>query len=168
MKNIFNFNRLVAVLTIPIAMFLIVLAYRAPRPNVPQIVGPHVWPISILGLMIICAIFLFLQTIRKKEGPSPCAAAPVSDTDPDVDLKWYRKPEMTAVLTIAGLLVYAFLLGTFGFLICTILLVVYQTRVIQKGHWARNIITAVIFSLAVYFGMTKLLMVNLPPGLLGW
>jgi hypothetical protein len=39
---------------------------------------------------------------------------------------------------------------------------------IQKDHWLRNVATAVIFSLVVYFGMTKLLSVKLPEGFLGW
>ena len=79
-----------------------------------------------------------------------------------------ENPKWRRALTIAGLVVYALLLETVGFLLCTILLVLYQTRVIQKDHWVRNVATAVIFSLVVYFGMTKLLAVKLPEGFLGW
>jgi hypothetical protein len=59
-------------------------------------------------------------------------------------------------------------LETPGFLHCTILLVLYQTRVIQRDHWLRNVATAVIFSVLLYFGMTELLSVKLPVGMLGW
>jgi putative tricarboxylic transport membrane protein len=72
------------------------------------------------------------------------------------------------LLTVAGLLVYALLLEALGFLLSTILLVLYQTRVIQRDHWVRNVVTAVIFSLVLYFGMTRLLSVKLPEGVLGW
>ena len=75
---------------------------------------------------------------------------------------------MAAVLTIAGLVVYGLLLERMGFLVCTLLLVLYQSRVIQKDHWVRNVVTATIFSLVVYFGMTKLLAAKLPEGFLGW
>jgi putative tricarboxylic transport membrane protein len=164
MKNLFTFDRLVVILTIPIAVFLIIVAYNAPRPNMPQIVGPHVWPIVILSLMIVCAIFLYLQTIREKREALPQAAA----SAPEMDRKWYRKPEMTGVLTIAGLVLYTALLESVGFIICTSLLVIFQARVIQKGKWVRNISSAVIFSIAIYFAMSKLLMMRLPPGLLDW
>jgi hypothetical protein len=46
--------------------------------------------------------------------------------------------------------------------------VLCQTRVIQQGHWVRNGVTAVIFSVLLYFGMTRLLSVRLPVGVLGW
>jgi hypothetical protein len=75
---------------------------------------------------------------------------------------------MAALLTVAGLLVCVLLLEPLGFLLCTVLLVLYQTRVIQQGHWVRNSVTAVIFSLLLYFGMTELLAVKLPAGVLGW
>jgi putative tricarboxylic transport membrane protein len=164
MKNLFTFDRLVAILTIPIAVFLIIVAHEAPRPNMPQAIGPHVWPIGILGLMIVCAVFLYLQTIReKREALSQTAASA-----PEMDRKWYRNPEMTGVLTIAGLVLYTAFLESVGFIICTSLLVIFQARIIQKGKWVRNIVSGVIFSLAIYFAMSKLLMMRLPPGLLDW
>jgi putative tricarboxylic transport membrane protein len=163
MKGLFTFDRLVAILTIPIAVFLIIVAYKAPRPNMPQIIGPHAWPIGILALMIVCAIFLYFQTIREKR-----KSLPKDTSASELEVKWHRKPEITGVLTIAGLLVYTLFLQSLGFIICTSLLVIYQTRVIQKGKWVRNIASAVIFSLAIYFAMSKLLMMRLPPGLLDW
>ncbi len=164
MKDLFTFDRFVVILTIPVAIFLIIVAHKAPRPNMPQAIGPHVWPIGILGLMIVCAVFLYLQTIREKRKSLPRA-----DTSaPEMDRKWYRKPEMTGVLTIAGLLLYVVSLNAVGFIICTSLLVIYQARVIQKGKWVRNIVSALIFSFAIYFAMSKLLMMRLPPGLLDW
>ena len=164
MKDLFTFDRLVVILTIPIAVFLIIVAHEAPRPNMPQAIGPHVWPIGILGLMIVCAIFMYLQTIREKRKSLPSPAVSL----PDIDVKWYRKPEMTGVLTIVGLLFYTAFLQPVGFIICTSLLVIYQARVIQRGRWGRNIVSAVIFSCAIYFSFDRLLMVKLPPGLLDW
>ena len=75
---------------------------------------------------------------------------------------------MAALLTVAGLVAYTLLLETLGFLLGTILLVLYQTRVIQRGHWVRNVATAVIFSVLLHFGMTQMLAVRLPVGVLGW
>jgi putative tricarboxylic transport membrane protein len=157
--------RVLPILTIAISVVLILVALQAPRPNIPMAIGPHVWPICILGLLIICAVGLLWQPNRQDPKSLPFAEPPFGVAP--AASRWYGKPEMAAALTIAGLVVYALLLETVGFLVCTILLVLYQTRVIQKDHWVRNIVTATIFSLVVYFGMTKLLAVKLPAGFLG-
>ena len=159
-------DRLTAMLTIPIGMVLIFVALEAPRPNIPMAIGPHVWPICILILLIVCAMPLLWR--RAGETEEVPLASLTSTAGAAGEPSWYAKPGMAAVLTIAGLLVYALLLEALGFLLCTILLVLYQTRVIQQHHWLRNIATAVIFSLVLYFGMTKLLSVKLPAGVLGW
>ncbi len=159
-------DRLTAMLTIPIGLVLIFVAFQAPRPNIPMVIGPHVWPICILIVLIACAVPLLWQ--RAGETERALAASPASVAGAVSEPVWYAKPGVAALLTVAGLLVYGLLLETLGFLLCTILLVLYQTRVIQQDHWVRNIATAVIFSLALYFGMTKLLSVKLPAGMLGW
>jgi putative tricarboxylic transport membrane protein len=164
MKGLFTFDRLLVILTIPVAIFLIIVARDAPRANIPQAIGPHVWPIILLGLIIVCALFLFLQTIREKRKSLPSPA----DSSPKDDMIWHRKPAVSGALTIMGLLLYSVFLQSVGFIICTTLLVMYQARVIQRGRWVRNILSAVIFSCAIYFSFSRLLLVRLPPGLLDW
>jgi Tripartite tricarboxylate transporter TctB family len=153
-------------LTIPISIVLIFVALQAPRPNIPMVIGPHVWPICVLILLVACAVPMLWR--RAGETEAAPLASPTSSAGAADEPSWHAKPGMAALLTVAGLLVYALLLEALGFLLCTILLVLYQTRVIQPGRWLRNIATAVIFSLLLYFGMTKLLAVNLPEGVLGW
>jgi putative tricarboxylic transport membrane protein len=165
MKKLLTFNRLLPILTIPVAVFLITVAYQAPRPNLPAAVGPHVWPIILLCLLSVCSVFLFLQAIRDERESSPLTEDARAR---ERDLEWYRKPAITGAYTIVGVLLYAILLESVGFIICTFLIVLYQTRVIQKGKWFRNIATSLLFSLACYFAMTKLLLMRLPPGLLDW
>jgi hypothetical protein len=158
--------RLVPILTIVISIALIVVALQAPRPNIPMAIGPHVWPICILSLLIVCAVALLWQPNRQE--PRSLASAESTSGVAGTASRLYGKPEMTVALTIVGLVVCALLLETAGFLMCTMLLVLYQARLIQKDHWVRNIATAVIFSALLYFGMTKLLSVKLPEGFLGW
>ena len=158
--------RVLPILTIAISIVLILVALQAPRPNIPMAIGPHVWPICILSLLIVCAVALLWQPNRQE--PKSLASAESTFGVAPTASRWYGKPEMAVALTIVGLVVYALLLETVGFLVCTMLLVLYQTRVIQKDHWVRNIATAVIFSPLLYFGMTKLLAVKLPAGFLGW
>lgn len=159
-------DRVAAMFTIPIALVLIFVALQEPLPNIPMAIGPHVWPICILILLIACAVPLMWR--RAGETEAAPLAAPALPADAVSGPGWFAQPGMAALLTVAGLLVYTLLLETLGFLLCTILLVLYQTRVIQQGHWIRNVATAVIFSFVLYFGMTRLLSVRLPEGVLGW
>lgn len=188
MKNVNKFDLLFAVLIMPVSVFLINVAYKTPRPDVLMIVGPHIWPIGLLGILIVCAILLFLQTISERRQPLhspdpssieieedgkiikrrielPGHTSPV--TPSDTATKWYRKPELSVILTVLGLLLYGVFLESVGFIICTSLLVIYQSRVLQRGRWVRNIVTGVIFSVVTYVTFSKVLLVTLPPGLLG-
>jgi hypothetical protein len=165
-KRSLTLDRFAVMLAIPISIALIFVALEAPRPNIPMAIGPHVWPICILVLVIACAVPLLWRAAG--ETRSAPLASTASDVQSAAAPNWYGKPESAALLTVAGLLVCVLLLEPLGFLLCTVLLVLYQTRVIQQGHWVRNGVTAVIFSLLLYFGMTKLLSVKLPAGVLGW
>ncbi len=164
MKHRVQFDDWVVILTILGGVFLIIVEYKEPTPDIPQQMGPHVWPILVLTLLIVCAVFLFFHTRseKRKSLPSPDLSAT------ERDMKWYRKPEVSAVLTILGLVFYGVFLDSLGFIICTSLLAIYQARVLERGRWVRNIVSSVLFSVAIYFSFAKLLMVRLPPGLLDW
>ena len=165
MKHGIKFDHWVVILTVVIGIFLIVVEYKAPTPDIPQQMGPHVWPILVLVLLIACAILLFFQTLSEKRKSSPSPGLGVTEERGE---KWYRKPEVSGALTVLGLVLYGVFLEPVGFIICTSLLAIYQARVLERGRWVRNIVSSVIFSVAIYFTFSKLLMVRLPPGLLDW
>jgi len=165
MKHGIKFDHWVVILTVVIGIFLIVVEYKAPTPDIPQQMGPHVWPILVLVLLIACAILLYFQTLSEKRKSSPSPGLGVTEERGE---KWYRKPEASGALTVLGLVLYGVFLEPVGFIICTSLLAIYQARVLERGRWVRNILSSVIFSVAIYFTFSKLLMVRLPPGLLDW
>jgi putative tricarboxylic transport membrane protein len=163
MKRSISFDHLVAILTVPIAIFLIIVEYEMPRPNIPQAIGPHVWPIGLLSLLILSAIILFFDALSNKR-----KALPPTDLSPTkTDMNWFRRPQMATVLILFGLLLYTVFLQSVGFIICTSLLVIYQARILERGRWVRNILIAAAFSVGVYFIFVKVLNVMLPAGVLG-
>jgi putative tricarboxylic transport membrane protein len=164
MRRLIGFDQLVAILTIPISIFLMVIEYRAPRATFVQAVGPHVWPLYILGLLVIMAVALFVQAVRNKKQPSaPADPFPV----PRSMAKWYEEPWMAPALLILGLILYAVLLDALGFILSTFLLIIYLARLLEGGHWLRNILTGAVFSVGVYLLFVKVLNTSLPAGLLG-
>jgi putative tricarboxylic transport membrane protein len=159
-----GFDHLVAIGTIPIAVFLIIEAYRAPRPKVMQTLGPEFLPIVLLSLIILCAIAIFIDATRaiKKTQALPDTPAP----QPAARGR-YRKNTIL-VLIVAGLVIYGFILDKAGFIVSTTLLVLWSARLFEKGKWVRNVIVSVVFSVTVYYCFVQLLGVSLPAGILKW
>jgi putative tricarboxylic transport membrane protein len=159
-----GFDHLVAIGAIPLAIFLIVEAYRAPRPNVRQTLGPEFLPIAVLCLIVVCAVFIFIDATRtvKESQPSPetPAAQPTSPRG--------HKKQVILVLIVAGLVVYGAILDRAGFIISTTLLVLWSARLFEKGKWVRNVIVSLVFSCSVYYCFVYLLGVSLPAGILKW
>jgi len=161
-KSWLRFDTMVAILTIPIAIFLIIVELETPVANIPQTVGPAAMPIGVLILLMVNAIFLFIQSTSGKKGPVPSAEA-ASEVPP---LPWVKK-NRGIILVILGLVIYGLILVPVGFILATSFLIIYEARVLQPGRWIRNVVLGVGSSALVYFIFIKLLNVTLPAGILG-
>jgi len=162
-KRRIGFDRLVAIITVPVALFLIYTAATAPKSNIPQTLGPQAMPIGVLILIMVCAVFIFIN-----ESPRKNTAEPEADDESAPKISAGFDKYKTVVLVVAGLLVYGFMLEPVGFIISTTLLVLYSARLFEKGKWVRNILSSLLFSLAVYYTFVNLLDVMLPSGIFGW
>jgi putative tricarboxylic transport membrane protein len=162
LKTWLRFDPMVALLTIPIAIFLIIVELDTPVANIPQMVGPAAMPIGVLALLIINAIFLFIQSTSGKNA-SASSAAGESVAPPLPWIKKYRG----IILVILGLIIYGLILVPIGFILATSFLIIYEARVLQPGRWIRNVILGVGSSALAYFTFVKLLNVMLPAGILG-
>ncbi len=162
-KNFIGFDRVVAIITVPIALFLIYVAYSAPKSNIPQTLGPEAMPIAVLILIIVCAVFIFINASGDTHESTPATdveEAPPASTGVDK----YK----IVVLVVLGLVVYGIMLEPVGFVISTTLLVLYSARLFEKGKWVRNGVVSLLFSISVYYSFVHLLDVMLPAGILEW
>ncbi len=162
-KSWLRFDPMVALLTIPIAIFLIFVELETPKANIPQAVGPEVMPIGILILLIANAIGLFVRSISKR---SQLASAATGEGTNPLPASW-REKYQAVVLVLIGLVVYGFIVIPAGFILATTFLIIFEARVLQPGRWVRNVIVGFGFSTGVYFAFVKLLNVMLPPGIFG-
>jgi putative tricarboxylic transport membrane protein len=162
-KSWLRFDPLLALLSIPIAVFLIYVEMETPKANIPQAVGPEVMPIGILLLLIGNAIALFVQALYGKgRAPSP-APQEAGGSSSEPGLKKYR----AVLLVLAGLIVYGFILVPIGFVLATTFLIIYEARLLQPGKWFRNVAVGLGVGAGVYFVFVKLLNVMLPAGIWG-
>ena len=162
-KNLFNFDSIVAVCSILIALFLIHNEYNMPTTMIRQIIGPSFMPIAILVALIFSALlilFTSLRTNRKPEGTVSAAAELPAETSAG-------QYKVMAMLVL-GLLVYAVILIPVGFIISTIILILWQAQIFERGKWIRNLVVSIVFSVLVYYLFAHILEVMLPTGILSF
>jgi putative tricarboxylic transport membrane protein len=137
-----------------LSFYLSIESYRlglttANRP------GPGLFPfIAAVGIGLIAAARL-IQSIRKSL--------------PDENAEAGTAGEMRSVLyVIAGMLAYAFLLQSLGFIFCTFLLVAFYLKLIAARRWPVTLIFAAAVALVSHLFFAGLLNAELPRGLLDW
>jgi|GEM_PF-4608 len=158
-----DFDRLLAIFTIPAAIFLINMAYRAPQPSFTQIIGPAFLPIMILSAIIVCAIFIFISPSEEKKRSTPAADGAAAQPT------WARlKKYKPGALILLGLIIYVLILEYLGFIIGTTLLIVWTAQILERGKWLRNVTVGLLFTLTVYYCFVYVFDVMLPAGILKW
>jgi putative tricarboxylic transport membrane protein len=113
--------------------------------------GPQIFPYLSIVALIAVALFILWQTAR---GDSD-AVKPESD-----------RSDWTAVIAIsAGLLSQVFLIERFGFVVSAAILFFAVAWGFRSRKWLRDAIVAIVLSLATYLVFTRLLNLQLPPGI---
>lgn|GEM_PF-1456980 len=164
-KSLWNFDRIVALSSILIALFLIHNEYNMPNPNIQQTIGPSFMPIAILVALILSALLVFVTSFQAKQKPAGADTAPAST---EAATKTSAGQYKVMAMVILGLLVYAILLIPAGFIISTTLLILWEAQLFEKGKWIRNLLVSVLFSIAVYYLFVRVLEVMLPAGILSF
>src|ERR1700730_14563965 len=136
------------------AFYFVVESYRlclsmAHRP------GPGFFPfIATVGIGLIAA-WRLIANVRNRP-PDDSADAGMRD-------------ELALVAcVIAGIIAYAVLLDTLGFLVCTFLLVAFYLKVVAARRLLVSLCFAAALALASRFFFDVLLKAELPRGLLSW
>lgn len=117
---------------------------------------PGFFPMVVgIGLMLSAIVFLSSTTVRPNAVLLEQAAVEHARTH------W-----RTLWSVIAALVLYVFVLDPLGYVIATSLFFLGTARLAGSKQPIRDVVVAVLFSLAVYFGFTEILGVRLPGGLL--
>ena len=107
------------------------------------------------GTALAIGIIALLRLI----GISHNATATTTTTTPDEVKK--------IIYVVAGMLAYALLLDTLGFVICTFFLLAFYLKIVAAQRWRSSLIFAIATSLLAHVFFDVLLRAPLPRGLLG-
>lgn len=113
--------------------------------------GPQIFPYLSIAALIAVALYLLWQTWAAR----PDAVKPESEAS-----------DWTGVIAISvGLLSQAILIERLGFVISAAILFFLVAWGFRSRKWLRDAIVAIILSVATYLVFTRLLNLQLPPGI---
>ena len=148
------------------AMFAFALAYLVAAFAIPESsfentpVGPKAVPIAIGVALGVASLALAVRGFLKGRSARDAApGAPGEDAPPQDP----RKLGVVALLLLAYILIFVPL----GYAISTFLFMLAATTYLDREHWIRNLVYAVVFSVVVYSIFVYVFGVQLPAGLLG-
>lgn len=150
-------DRLIFVFTLVLAGVYFWATEKLPSLEIGDPLGPKAFP-RLLGIgLLITAVMLLFELLRARK-----AAPVVREAAHERDGGARRVVAGVAVWTLCYFLVFEKL----GFVIATSIYLIALTSYFNRGKWKPNVITSVLFSLGAYLMFTKLLGVNLAPGIL--
>lgn len=115
--------------------------------------SPRFFPYMVSGLITILGISLFLSSLSMAK-KVPEEKQEVYET---------KKDQFKMALGVFGIMAaYTALLGVLGYIPCTLAMLIGMMRFCGQKSWPKIIIIAVVLTLGVYFGFSKLLYLRMP------
>jgi putative tricarboxylic transport membrane protein len=152
-------DRVIFVCTLVLAALYLYATEQLPTLEIGDPLGPKAFP-RILGAgLILTAVLLFVEMVKaRKTAPADREAPP-------------GKPgERGAPMVVAGVVVWTFLyflvFERLGYVLATTLYLLPLTMYFNKRKTVMNVLTVVLFCIGSYLMFTKVLGVNLAPGIL--
>ncbi len=140
------------------AVGYLVAAFAIPQPSFENVaVGPKAAPVAIGVAMAVASLAL---AIRGYVWGKSERDVTIGEEAPSQD------PVKLAVVALL-LLAYILIFEPLGYAISTFLFMLAVTMYLDREHWVRNLIYALIFSAVVYSIFVFVFGVQLPAGVLG-
>jgi putative tricarboxylic transport membrane protein len=145
-----------ALFLLAFGVFGAVEAYRLTL-GTPGRPGPGFFPFFLALTLVVVSIALTLQALRALARRSAAAQA-VKDRAAGGPAQWPK-----VIYSLLSLLAYALLLETLGFLVTTILLMIFLFRAVEPQRW-RVAVTASVGIAGAAYALFQWLGVRLPAG----
>jgi putative tricarboxylic transport membrane protein len=147
-------------------MFVFAVAYLAAAFTIPEpsfentVVGPKAVPLAIGVVLAVASLALAIRGFFKGSSERDAGPGAPGEDAPPQDL---RKLGVVVLLLLAYILIFVPL----GYAISTSLFMLSTTMYLDREHWVRNLVYAIVFSVVVYSIFVYVFGVQLPAGILG-
>jgi putative tricarboxylic transport membrane protein len=129
-------------------------ASRLPSLEIGDPLGPKVFPYLIGALGCITALWLIVESRRKR----PADAAPA--------VARAQHHPLAVIAVMAWMFVFYFLIERLGFLLSCAIFLAGLTGYFNRGRWMMNAVVYLGFPVGVYLAFTEILGISLPRGVL--
>jgi putative tricarboxylic transport membrane protein len=161
-------DRVIFVCTLLLAGVYFYATEQLPSLEIGDPLGPKAFPRLLVIALVITAIILLLEILRKPKTAPAAVAVAVAGAGAGAGAADPR--ERGAKLVVAGAaiwtLLYFLVFETLGFVVATTIYLLVLMAYFNRGKWVANVLTAVLFSLGSYLMFTQLLGVTLARGIL--
>ncbi len=149
-------DRIIFVCTLLLAGVYFWATAQIPSLELGDPLGPKAFP-RMLGVgLLIAAAMLLLEMLRERKKVKT-ERAPA----------WTWEPHDWIVVAISvWTALYILVFEPLGYMLSTVIYLLALTAYFNRGRWLMNVLTSVLFVVISYFAFTKLLGVNLAPGIL--
>lgn len=134
---------------------------QIPTLELGDPLGPKAFPRMLGAGLLLGAAMLLVEIIRNTAKERLSAEQGVKSTEP----KWDRHHWLVVAIAV-WTAIYIVTFEPLGFIVSTAVYLLALTAYFNRGRWLMNVLTSVLFAAISYFMFTKLLGVNLTPGIL--
>ena len=127
---------------------------RLPSLDIGDPLGPKAFPFLIGGLGCITAVWLLVESLRRRPEDSVAGQSTAR----------HHLPAVIAVM--AWMFVFYFLIERLGFLLSCAIFLAGLTGYFNRGRWLMNAFVYLGFPIGVYLAFTEILGISLPRGVL--
>jgi putative tricarboxylic transport membrane protein len=154
-------DRIILACTLVLAGVYFWATTQIPSLDLGDPLGPKAFPRMLGVLLLLGALMLFFEILRGRRNDKEPGVAGGSQSA----AQWAAHHWM--VLAVAGwTALYFVAFEPLGYVLATAAYLLALTEYFNRGRRLMNVLTSTLFALGSYLMFTKLLGVNLPPGIL--
>lgn len=164
----FTAQHLIAAVLALLSCLYLWMAWQIPTFPIPRPVDSDVFPKLLGSLLLLLSIWLFVDafTAKAAETAEENTEENTDSTQQQTRTWHWRSPAAQVLVTALAILAYALLLEKLGFVLSSSGLMFALACYYGYRAHVINLVTTLAIVLALYFVMTGLVGVHLPPGLL--
>lgn len=149
-------DRIIGAAALLLAAVYLYATSQIPTLEIGDPLGPKAFPILLGICLILAAILLFIETLKKDRA--------AQEDRPRESLRHLWLIGAVVVWTA----IYFALFERAGYLIATVVYLVPMMAVFNRNRWVANVLTSLLWAGGSYALFVKVLGVSLPAGVLGF
>lgn len=154
-------DRIILACTLVLAGFYFWATAQIPSLELGDPLGPKAFP-RMLGVGLLLGAAMLLGEIIRNTAKAKQSTGQGGES---TGTTWDRHHWLVAAIAV-WTAIFIVVFEPLGFILSTAIYLLALTNYFNRKRWLMNVLTSVLFAVISYFMFTKLLGVNLPPGIL--